>query len=262
MNDLYYLRAPGTYYQILAHPFDPEQGIEVAIVQDHRFAFSYWQKWGSQKQTGDSIPALVSLDWHEDLAGPAESEKEQLRSLDLTNNHSVALFCWEKLNPLNDGHIKAAAYLDLIGDIHILRKQAPNCIDESFESAARAIHLVRCYGTVRELLGELERGDYSDVYFDIDLDFFTESPDPCGGGKDLRLAEDAEVEAILEPTGQFMQWLFPRMRGMTIATEPEFCGGMSNSNKLYSIVDRTLFSAPLLGDSCKWKHLAKKGGGG
>ena len=42
MESSEYIRPPGTYYDIMAHPVDRKQAIEVAIVQDHRFAFFYW----------------------------------------------------------------------------------------------------------------------------------------------------------------------------------------------------------------------------
>jgi hypothetical protein len=248
-----YIRPPGTYYDIIAHPTDAEQAIEVAIIQDHRFAFFYWLKWGRQQDGLLTPPALISLDWHQDLAAPDELECKWLKELDTNDYKAVSLFCWDKLHCLNDGHILAAAYLNIIGDIHVVQKQRDEC-PENFEDIEGRIHAVRCYESTKALLQAVSSQEYPSVFFDIDLDYFTESPDSCGGGKDLKLVESEDIKRCLRPDGELMSWIFPRMAGMTIATEPEFCGGLINSNLLFGVVNDTLFNPPLLSHRAGWRH--------
>ena len=97
-----------------------------------------------------------------------------------------------------------------------------------------------------------------DVFFDLDLDFFTESDDPHGGG-DVRLDSEAYVRQTIDSNGPLMSFVMPRMRGFTIALEPGFCGGLRLTHKLFSWVDSTLFEPGIghgdgLGD-CQWRHL-------
>jgi hypothetical protein len=104
-------------------------------------------------------------------------------------------------------------------------------------------------------MAELTQVSDSRVFFDVDLDYFTESPDLCGGGKNVSLVPDCEVKATLDPKGELMAWIFQRMSGMTIATEPEFCGGLINSNHLVSVLSDCLFHPQLMGHGSTWKHL-------
>lgn len=254
MENSEYIRPPGTYYAILPHPDDREKAVEIAVVQDHRFAFFYWLKWLNTKGLGTTPPCLVSLDWHQDLADPDELEKEWLQALDRDNYKDAAVFCWDKLSPLNDGHILAAAYLNLVGDIHVLQKQDGPSV-RSFEDLEGRMHTVNCYDSLDALQQALNSGHQPAVFFDIDLDFFTESSGDCGG-EDVELVSAEEINRCLNPYGDLMRWVFPRMCGMSIATEPEFCGGLMNSNQLLSAVSDILFQPPLLSEESGWRHLA------
>ena len=102
---------------------------------------------------------------------------------------------------------------------------------------------------------ELSKNDIQEIYFDIDLDYFTESSEPCGCGEDLILMKEQDILSILDINSELMQWIFERMEGMTIATEPKFCGGVINSNKIYGLVDDTLFDGQLFSRNETWKHL-------
>lgn len=251
-----YIRPPGTYYDIVAHPIDRRRAIEEAIVQDHRFAFFYWLKWRNKQAEQPNPPTLISLDWHQDLAQPCDLECEWLSTLDTTDYKAVGYFCWDKLHVLNDGHILAAAYLNLIGDIHVVQKQRDECPEDFVDIEGRK-HLVRCYDSVEQLTEAISGQEHDSVILDIDLDYFTESPDPCGGGDKLQLVGQEEIQACLDPASPFMSWIFPRMTGMTIATEPEFCGGLMNSNHLFNVVCGTLFDPPLLSHKAGWRHQSK-----
>ena len=247
-----YIRPPGTYYDIVPHPTDANLSIEVAIVQDHRFAFFYWLKWRRRNKSIEP-PLLVSLDWHQDLAAPCELEREWLSSLDTNDYKKVSFFCWDKLHCHNDGHILAAAYLNIIGDIHVVQKQEEASIKYFIDVDGRT-HAIHCYESIDALVHEVSTNEHPSVLFDIDLDYFTESPDSCGGGENVKLVPAEDIHACLSSDGKLLRWIFPRMYGMTIATEPEFCGGLVNSNSLFGVVNDTLFSPALLSHRAGWKH--------
>lgn len=246
-----YIRPPGCYYDILQHPSGANRAVEVAVVQDHRFAFFFWLKWKNRLGTNHAPPALVSLDWHEDLTAPAESECEDLQVLDQHDYREAAFFCWDKLNPLNDGHILAAAFLDLVGDIFVVRKQH-GTNSESFYDSSGKPHYIHCFDSIGDLLSSNALRAQNSVFFDIDLDYFTESPEPCGGGKNVTLVSAEDIAQALHPNGELLSWIHPRLEGMTIATEPEFCGGFINSNNLFATVTGALFEPPLLSKSAAW----------
>ena len=259
MKDNKYLKPPGSAYSIIAHPSGKNEAIEVAIMREHRFAFYYWFKWSSLKgqkiSKNSKPPALISIDWHRDLCQPCDSEKTDLKNLNLESYKDVAIFSWFNLNPLNDGHILAAAYLNLIGDIFVLCKQDRE-IEPDFIDCYGNTHTVKCFSTSDELYDAISKTNYTAIFFDIDLDYFTESNDPCGGGKELTVVTESEVSILLSSDQKLMKWLFERMEGMTIATEPEFCGGLSNSNIIYNTVDATLFNSTLFSHSnSSWSHL-------
>jgi hypothetical protein len=252
MDNDEYIRPPGTYYDIVSHPTDAQRAIEVAIVQDHRFAFFYWLKW-IKKNEPLSPPLLVSLDWHQDLASPCELDCKLLSDLDTNNYKAISLFCWDKLHCHNDDHILAAAYLNIIGDIHVVQKQY-GASNENFEDIDGRIHTIHCYESVDALVEEVSSKKHPSVLFDIDLDYFTESSDLCGGGKNVKLVPAEDIRDCLRPDGALLSWVFPRMCGMTIATEPEFCGGLVNSNNILGVVNDALFSPALLSHRARWRH--------
>jgi len=247
-----YIRPPGTYYDIIADPTNSDEAIEVAVVQDHRFAFFYWLKWWKSLAAQSQPPILVSLDWHQDTTPPDKDECEWLRKLDTSDFRAVALFCWDKLNCNNDSHILAAAYLNIIGDIHVAQKQDVPSV-EQFTDVNGNIHIIHCYDSIEDLIQSLTKQEHSSVFFDIDLDYFTESNDSCGGDDKLKLVSTADIKAILRTDSELMSWVIPRIRGMTIATEPEFCGGLINSNNLLAALGDALFEPQLLSHHARWK---------
>jgi hypothetical protein len=251
MDDNKYLGLPNADYSILQHPSGLDESLEVALVKDHRFVFYFWFKWW--KEINEPYP-LITIDWHKDLCAPSDIEKEDLKNLNLNSYKDVAFFSWDKLNRLNDGHILAASYLNIIGDIYVLCKQ-DNISKESFKDYQGNEHKVVCFHSIEKLYEEVLEKNFSNLYFDIDLDYFTESEDICGGGENLKLMSDNDILSILNPNSNFIKWIFERIRGMTIATEPKFCGGLRNSNYLYSLLDDTFFKPQLFSKKCRWKHL-------
>lgn len=245
---------PGSVVDILPSLSENLDKVEVALFQDHRFAFFFWLRWSSIFNSEERPPALITLDWHEDLVPPDETECQALGALNRDSPREISLFCWEYLNPLNDGHILAAAYLNLIGDIYVVRKQKDST-NGFFTDAYGRTHYIYLFDTVDDLVSSIMSVTCDRVILDIDLDYFTESSDSCGGGECVTLVSDSSIKKVLNPDGDFLSWVFPRLVGLTIATEPEFCGGIGNSNHLLSVVSKTLFYPQLLSSCTTWRHL-------
>lgn len=247
-----FLAPMGAYTSIIEHPFTKD-AIEVAVFHEHRIAFYYWALWTMGIKYGQPRilppPTLVSFDWHEDTAAPHEVEQEELKNLDLEKMGEIAFFAWAKLHSQNDGHILSAAYLNLISDIFLVRKQEPDS-QQPFVDIFGNIHKIYSFDNVKDMYDSLKKHIGVDkVYLDIDLDYFTESPDPCGGGNELSLVPTDKIIAALDPQSDLMQFILPRLSGMTIAIEPEFCGGYSSAMSIYQNVEKTMFNGQLLSDN-------------
>ena len=255
----FYLEPPGAYKEILSHPYNDNKAVDVAIFHEHRLAFYYWADWTKGILHGtpkDRPPVLVTLDWHEDTVAPDEEDCEELRNIDFSRLGNVAFFSWAKLNPLNDGHILSAAYLNLISDIFIVCKQR---IDnhQPLEDMYGNVHRIYSYHSIDEMLTALKQHPKTEqIYFDVDLDFFTESDDSCGGGDNITLVSQSTIANIIKPDSTLMQFVLPRLAGMTIALEPEFCGGINNMYTLFHTLESTLFDGDLIGKKVKWKKSA------
>lgn len=254
----YSMAPPGTYYSIVSRPTSRrDEAMEVAVVHEHRFAFFFWNRWRRAKSKVPR-PDLITLDWHKDLGWPDDGQKRTLDDLDLDHETGMSIASWIELHPHNDDHILAAAYLDLIGDVYVLQKHDEDDGRDEFIDGKGQVHTVRWVTTMDVLLQELVQAEIENVYLDIDLDYFTESDDPDGGG-DVRLVPEDQVRQTVDPDGPLMRFVMPRLRGFTIALEPEFCGGLRKAHRLFEWVDSTLFE-PGIGhwaglDGCQWKHL-------
>ncbi|MBD2769375.1 hypothetical protein IC235_15915 [Hymenobacter sp. BT664] len=251
-----YVVPPGCRKEILTHPSGDGRVVEVALFQEHRYAFYYWLNW-TRESKQVAPPCLVSLDWHQDLGYPGDIEQEWLDKLDQTDNAAVAGFCWASLPGNNDGQIMAAAYLNLIGNVYVHCRDGngDDWDDEHFEDKFGNSHIVRKFKTPQQLEAALFASNEQAVYFDIDLDFFTYRNHFSEGGNSFTYMPKAKIVKLLAADAPLIQWIFSRLAGFTIATEPEFCGGISKSNKLLDILNKLYFTPDLFHDECEWKHL-------
>lgn len=252
----HYIVPPGSNKQILPHPIGQNRAIELAIFQEHRYAFFYWLKWTKEKMKGQP-PCLVSLDWHQDLCFPCETEKTWLNQLDQSDDGEVALFAWSKLAGNNDGHILSAAYLNLIGDIYVHCRQAVfehDWEDEKLIDINGNAHHIRKFKTYKELEKQLLMTSEESVYFDIDLDFFTINNPYNGKGNKFTYMAKKQIIELLSYERPLIQWIFNRLAGFTIATEPEHCGGLLKSNELLDTINKIYFEPDLFSRNCEWKH--------
>lgn len=250
---------PGCNEQILSHPKQKFGVMELAVFQDHRYAFFYWLKW-QENVKNTQPPCLVTLDWHQDLCFPCDTEKQWLSELDQSNNGEVAVFSWTKLCGNNDGHILSAAYLDLIGNIYVYCRQgdfAEDWDDETFLDVNGKEHKIKKFKTFDALEKHLLQSKEEKVFFDIDLDFFTKDNPYNGKGDVFTYVTDEEFEQILSIQRPLIDWIFNRIEGFTIATEPKHTGGLLMSNHFLEKISRLYFDPDLFTQNCDWRHTIK-----
>jgi len=248
---------PDVFQKEIRNPGGFSVSSELGIVRDHRFAFYFWSRWFVKKINRDpkQAPLLITIDWHQDLAPPSENERDDLNHLNLSNEEEVFAFCRDRMNTYNDGHILSAAWLGIISDIVVICKQRFRSLDQYNDCTGR-IHSIRKFTSFDAARAELEK--YDRVILDIDLDYFTESESFRGGNPDVRLDPDEEIRLVLNPHSDFFQSVFKRFQGMTIATEPGFCGSIENASRILAILNKQFFDAPLTDPECNWRHLEGK----
>lgn len=251
-SNLYYYKPPGSFEENLPHPSGKDDAFERAVIVDHRFAFFYWLKWNKRliKKKKNNLPStLISIDFHRDLAAPTEVEKKELANLDVQNLSDVSNFSWARLNPLNNGHILASAYLNLIGEIIILKHQGSNktFVFKDYYGNDHRIFETTDYNLFTKKILNLES---KSVYLDIDLDYFTNGVEDNGIKRNTIISSDKEVKKILNTKSLLFTHLLPKVDGITFATEPYYCGGIQNSSQLLIYVDSCFFSK-----KGQWNHL-------
>lgn len=250
---------PGSLRQILEHPSGRRAAVELALFQEHRYAFFYWAQW-TRKRAPEAPPSLVSLDWHQDLCHPTPAEKYWLNQLKLEDDGEVAGFCWATLAGTNDGHILAAAYLNLIGNVYVHCRQGrleSKWEDEYLTDKDGNVHTIKKFRTPAELESCLLNSFEQAVYFDLDLDFFTYQNHGLRDNGRLTYMKKSQMVELLAPDTTLMHWIFQRLAGFTIATEPEHCGGLTKSNQLLDRVNKLYFTPDLFAEQCSWRHLRR-----
>jgi len=247
---------PGTHCETVAHPGGGEATIEKAVIMEHRFAFFFWMKWYHRLRKQDQLnqpPTLLTIDWHRDLAPPNESQKEELRRLNPDNLSDVANFVWAQFDQTNDGHVLSAAWLNLIGDI-ILLKHSASEMQETFTDHQGNEHEIFEFREYEPLRDFLQKRDDQRLFLDIDLDYFIHGKGTREGPQsdDFQTYSKSEIKRIIDPSNALFKYLLPRLDGLTIAQEPAFCGGIYNSSRIMEVVDHQLFD-----EHNRWRHQAK-----
>ncbi|MDP2308576.1 MAG: hypothetical protein Q8P18_21325 [Pseudomonadota bacterium] len=190
-------------------------------------------------------PTLLTIDWHTDTGSNGE---DILDAVNLEDDGEVALFCWSQLCPNNDGQICAAAWLEVIGDVLVLCKQnEPDAYDYVTRGGKSRFTLVH---DAAEFLRRA-RNISGPVLLDIDLDYFTNSDDE-GGGEDPPTLALEGMSDLLCPSSPLLTAIGPNLIGLTIATEPEFCGGFQASANILAALDDTMFAGTLGSQDVRW----------
>ncbi|MDX1586184.1 MAG: hypothetical protein R3222_05550 [Balneolaceae bacterium] len=248
--DVANLMPPGTYLESLSHPTGKSGSMELAVFKEHRFAFYFWNRWNNA--LGPDLPpaTLLTIDWHRDLAPPSSNEQKALERIDLEQEDSVSTFIWSTLNTHNDSHLLSAAYRNIIGDVMLLK----NYGDESqsvYRDCEDNPHQILEFKNIEHLEETvLEREDQHYI-LDLDLDFFVKAKVYSHQLKEVETYSQKEISEVVDPYSPLFRKLFQKMAGITIATEPRYCGGIIKSNRILEQVMQQLFT-----DEMEWKHLA------
>ncbi|HLR25135.1 MAG TPA: hypothetical protein VK112_04655 [Fodinibius sp.] len=244
---------PSTFREVIRHPGGHDRAIEKAIMMEHRFAFVFWMKWARALQQrgwlNQRAPTLVTIDWHRDLAPPEEEQKEDLASLDPANLSDAANFVWARFDQTNDGHILCAAWLDIIGDIILLKNSAGE-MQDSFTDKNGEEHRIFEFREVDRFSEFLLQRDDANIFFDIDLDYFIHGKGNVFYPGTFAPYTADEIKAVIDNKSPAFNYLLPRIDGMTIAQEPSYCGGIANSCRIMEVVIGQLFDP-----HNNWRHL-------
>jgi hypothetical protein len=223
---------------------------------EHRFAFFFWMKWKRELEKRNWLeqpaPTLVTIDWHRDLAPPPDDQKKGLKKLRDANLSDISNYVWAQFDQTNDGHILCAAWLNLVGDIILLKNSAGE-MQDSFTDAGGNDHTIyefREYNRFEDFV--CSRNDQN-IFLDIDLDYFIHGKGNRFYSDDFRRYTDREIKEIIAPDQPVFKHLLPKVEGLTIAQEPGYCGGIVNSCQIMKIVNEQLFD-----EQNDWKHLKEK----
>lgn len=240
---------PGTHAERLTHPSgDTEREIELAIFKDHRFSFFYWLKWARKLQQ-EGPPTLITIDWHRDLAPPSETEVEALDMLNQQNLQETCDFTLNELDPHNDGHILSAAWLNLIGDIILLKNYGMEQ-QETWTDGRGNVHKILEFNDFETFQEEVIGRDKECYYLDVDLDYFIKNKVSPYQRSNVQIYEDEEICSVIDPEKSLFKHLFKNLEGITLATEPRYCGGVRNSNHILDLLLNQLFTQQM-----EWNHL-------
>ena len=228
------LYPPGTEIDFVESPkCKNEMACAIGIVHSHRFAFYFWSNFSKEYServvTSPQIkPLFVSIDFHNDVGVKSDFDKKELEQINMSDSVALSLYCWLRLHPLNDGQIRPALYLNYFSDAFILlKKEFHNMKLVEVCDKNNKNHSIKYLNEPFELIRELEKKSGHPIYLDIDLDYFVtkDSGDYPGGN----LVPTDEIRRILNLKSPLMKILYPNLVGLTIALEPEYCGGMKNS---------------------------------
>ena len=261
-NTQRWLDPPGCETAFAPLPTQERGCCTVGIVYEHRFAFFFWGLYSLDKDRPH--PVLISIDSHDDTGVPSELIPDDLDNLDIRNRIELGLFAWLRLRSLNDGHILPALYLNFFSDVYVLlnnnedaREFKLSHTEQQQKDCNGRRHRVNFYQHSEHLLRDLPPD--SSVFLDIDLDFFAVDNPEAGSVLDSELLRsDAELRSTLSINGPLIGPLLSRIVGLTIALEPEYCGGLINSLHALDILNRELFDGTLCTHSCKWKKRANQ----
>jgi len=245
---------PGAFSEILAHPFyKGEKAIEQATFKEHRFAFFYWYKWWKNLVSKENIeepPTLITLDYHRDLFSPNDREKKELLEVEKLNEADRAYFCWARMNPQNDGHILSAAYLNVIGNI-ILLKHQEGLEDNnklSFEDYKGNKHEIFEFTCVKDFADFILGYETNHIFLDIDLDYFISETGDYWSSEGYIPMNESEISGIINPSSEYFKKIYKHLEGITIAKEPKHCGGNVNSCHILQAVEKSMFT-----EGKKWR---------
>lgn len=257
-----YIDPPGCLEEYLSHPKKRSVVLEIALFQEHRFAFYYWLKWTNAND--GIIPSLVTYDWHQDLCPPYKDQLNDLRKLADNDPGEVAFYTWAKLSHSNDVQIYAALLLNKVNDVYVIcRQNTDRQSTFTIKDFYGNKHSVFIFKNQEDFASHIPEIKDDQLYFDIDLDYFTlSSPTSIGGSQQSKNYTYLKKEQIIRDfsySNPSIQFVLDRLAGFTIATEPGFCGGLKKSNMLFHLLENIYFTKPLFNKDLnrsgpEWRH--------
>jgi hypothetical protein len=252
----------GTYVHAPIPTTPRAKAIPINFVMEHRFAFFYWNQCKQRLMDGQedryfTPPDLVTWDWHDDTGATADVNESELSQLDQTNDADMMLYAMAGLHILNDGQVRPAMWLNMIGNVYVLQKQKRNCAnlnsyeDNRFGKSYR-IHYVNTPAKLAELIADTR--SQSGLIWDIDLDFFTVRGKQAIDQRYHRPMSRRDIQEMLSPRNDWMQEILAGVKAITIALEPDYTGGLSRSLELYSAWEEALFDSPVFNKRTRWRR--------
>lgn len=215
-------------------------------MKEHRFAFFYWIKWYREMMNDEEIlnaPSLVTIDYHRDLISPTEDEKKELEHILDFDQSDLSLFCWARINNLNDSHILSTVYVNAIKDVVALCHE---CTEEvsyvDFKDMYGKIHHIYSCKDLETFASRVNDIDSEYIYLDFDMDYFIRNR---GGYKSVdgwKIYTKKMMRDFFDNQEFLLEQLRSKIYGLTIALEPDHCGGLLNSFKILFMIEKHLFN--------------------
>ncbi len=265
------LTPPGCCLVLAEHPAPRERDrrcVPVGVVLEHRYAFWLWLRVKKEMLSYDRVsgqrtadrdfrpPDLLTMDRHDDIGGSCDFIEDELRRLNQQDENEVGFFCWAGLRPLNDGHVAPAVWLNAIGDVYAITKQRDDsqCEDRTISDRYGREHRITYLQRPADFFALWVKDGRGDgLLWDIDLDYFTraeEVPDQSY----TPMLPDRAIADELDPSQEWVREVLMNLRGLTIALEPAYTGGLTNSLHLLRQWEKAFFDVPLSDKECSWRN--------
>lgn len=218
--------------------------IPVKIFDQHRTAFYHWGTWSSDLKV---LPNLVTIDAHSDCQGDKNMKPLLDKYLSQPRGDLIrSFFTSFCLCKTNDSHIATAIESGYLDNTFALTH---NDDYELPQNDNHSIFLKNDMEIFFKLLHQKTR-ENPHIYLDIDLDYF--ACERGYGEYDLKPWRTIRDELLTIRKNIFQSNSYC-IHGITIATEPFFCGSIRNSNFILKMVDRILFDGKILTSCCNYE---------
>lgn len=217
------------------HPYLPRETLEIATVIEYRFSFYYWYKWSNEikKLFSGDLPDIITLDCHDDTGSECDYPDNCLDTFPMSSEAHVSFFCWHGMRKNNDGNAWPAMHYNLINDVHVIMPKISNR-DHAFSFSCDRQHHVNYYTTPDEYI-KRNRCDDRPVILDIDIDYFMTGP------LDKIKKNFKRVNQLFENSDSLWNSIKPRLYAISIAIEPNYCGGTYNAFMMYNYLLSMMF---------------------
>jgi hypothetical protein len=125
--------------------------------------------------------------------------------------------------------------------------------DEELIDKYGNVHIIKKFKAFEELESFLLKSNEEKVFLDIDLDFFVLDSGLHNGTFNFTYLQKDRINEMLHSERPLIRWIFERLQGFTIATEPEHCGGILKSNEFLTIINRLFFKPDLFSPNANWR---------